>query len=539
VGQRDRRARDAGVLEEMERAYGQPFGRVQLAADPAAQQAARAEHAVAFTRIDQGERISFGAGAFDPGSRAGGFTLAHELAHVIQLRAGAQPDAGPGARERLEHQADQAAADVLAGRRPEVAPMPAVRGGNRSTTDPTAALAAGSGTSPVRPAVLRQDSPGLGSAGSEPPTEAVVWTMELDEARRTAQRILQAGSPDLAADRIGVFFFVGHTIRLYRGGVLRATVRLAEDAAEVAAGIYRAGAGGTAEQIFRRTYPDGHVTSEWLGVGADDPLHRVMDKVVPQDQQTYLDEVGRSPNHLWIRLQSSGTGADAGAGQAPTADVDGGGEGGGEAATPLPSWATELHRGLVARLNAEQGRIAELAGQTLGDQRPESLLRLFAIEGVPQRLALGRLDQPGSTDAVAPAEQVTVNRGAPGAERSASASGTLPLQQHDTVDIAWERVLTAARLLYANRPETARIDPARDVAAEAPIGMPGTEPPDPEHVPANASAYPSSIRSWGPPTAVVGAAHSFTMQLDWSIDDVAGGWALAGPMALRSYQWRV
>ena len=539
VRPRDQQAGAVGAMKEMERAFGQPFGSVRLAADPAAQQAARAEHAFAFTRIDQGEQISFGPGAFDPGSRAGSFTLAHELAHVIQLRAGAQPDAGPDVRERLEQQADRAAADVLAGSRPDVGPMPATRGG-QSTDDPAATPAAGlKGTPPLRPAVLRQDSPGSAPSGSEPPAEAVVWTMGLDEAQRTALRILQADRPDVAADRIGVFFFVGHTIRLYRGGVLRATARLAEDAAQAPAGFFRPGPNGTAQQLFRRTYPDGHETTEWLGVGADDPLHRTLDKIVPEDEQAYLAEVRQSLSHLWIRLQSRGTTADSGSGEAPVTEVDGGGEGGGDAAPSLPSWAIALHNGLVARLNSEQRRIAELARRTLGDQRPESLLRLFAIQGVPQRLSLGRLDRPASSGAVAPAEQVTVNRRAPGEARSGSASGTLPLQQHDTVDVAWERVLTAARLLYANRPDSARIDPARDVASEAPIGLPGTEPPDPDHVPANAPAYPSSIRNWGPDTAVVGASHSFTMQLDWSIDDVAGGWALAGPMALRRYDWRV
>jgi hypothetical protein len=87
---------------------GHDFSTVRVHADVAAASAARRLDAAAFT---VGEHVVFGAGRFDPGSRAGQRLLAHELAHVAQQRHAGATVAGVGAVDHpSEHAAERAAA---------------------------------------------------------------------------------------------------------------------------------------------------------------------------------------------------------------------------------------------------------------------------------------------------------------------------------------------------------------------------------------------------------------------------------------------
>lgn len=75
-------------LPEAERAYfewqfGQDFGDVRIRTDAAAQSAAQAMRARAFTI---GRDVSFARGQYAPGTRSGRQLLAHELTHVVQQR---------------------------------------------------------------------------------------------------------------------------------------------------------------------------------------------------------------------------------------------------------------------------------------------------------------------------------------------------------------------------------------------------------------------------------------------------------------------
>ncbi|WP_405649680.1 DUF4157 domain-containing protein [Streptomyces sp. NBC_01386] len=75
---------EAGTRGAMEAGFGHDFSRVRVHDDGAADRAARAEGAAAFT---VGEHIFFRGGRRAPGSDRGNRLLAHELAHVAQQRA--------------------------------------------------------------------------------------------------------------------------------------------------------------------------------------------------------------------------------------------------------------------------------------------------------------------------------------------------------------------------------------------------------------------------------------------------------------------
>jgi hypothetical protein len=90
----------------MERAFGQDFDEVVIYPDsPEATGATRA--------LTRGNEIHFRAGAYEPGTAAGDWLIAHELAHVVQQTA--RPDQSAG-RRALESEADLAASAILAGR---------------------------------------------------------------------------------------------------------------------------------------------------------------------------------------------------------------------------------------------------------------------------------------------------------------------------------------------------------------------------------------------------------------------------------------
>ncbi len=108
---------------------GSDFGAVRLHHDAAADAAARAVGARAFT---VGQHIHFAAGEYRPHTREGLHLLAHELSHTVQQDGApplalAAPAAGyaiDGAASPLEREADAAADAALAGRRASL-----VRGG--------------------------------------------------------------------------------------------------------------------------------------------------------------------------------------------------------------------------------------------------------------------------------------------------------------------------------------------------------------------------------------------------------------------------
>ena len=94
------RALDASLRQDMGQRFGYDFSRVRVHTDPAAAQSAREINAHAYT---VGHNVVFGAGRFQPDAPQGRRLIAHELAHIVQLGAGA--DAATVRRfESPEHQ---------------------------------------------------------------------------------------------------------------------------------------------------------------------------------------------------------------------------------------------------------------------------------------------------------------------------------------------------------------------------------------------------------------------------------------------------
>ncbi len=104
----------------MESRFGYDFSQVRIHSDKRAAESARAVGANAYA---SGRNLVFGAGMYEPASERGRRLLAHELAHVVQQRAGfaggiAAAD-GPG-----ERAAEEASRSVAAGR--SVGPLAAM-----------------------------------------------------------------------------------------------------------------------------------------------------------------------------------------------------------------------------------------------------------------------------------------------------------------------------------------------------------------------------------------------------------------------------
>ncbi len=124
---------------KMERAFGQDFSDVRVHEGGAAESI----DAVAFTR---GSDIHFAPGRYSPASHSGQKLIGHELAHVVQQKAGqvAVPQ-GKGAPinadPRLEAEADQLAADAVRppGERGSAPPV------QRRSAEPDPVTAAGDG----------------------------------------------------------------------------------------------------------------------------------------------------------------------------------------------------------------------------------------------------------------------------------------------------------------------------------------------------------------------------------------------------------
>lgn len=116
----------APLRERLAPLLGSDFAAVRLHHDAAADAAARAVGARAFT---VGQHIHFAAGEYRPHTRDGLHLLAHELSHTVQqagapplaLAAPAEGYAIDGAASPLEREADAAADAALAGRRASLA----------------------------------------------------------------------------------------------------------------------------------------------------------------------------------------------------------------------------------------------------------------------------------------------------------------------------------------------------------------------------------------------------------------------------------
>jgi hypothetical protein len=119
VGGGGGRPLDTPIQTLMESRLGADFSNVRLHTDAIAAASAREVNARAYTA---GDDVVFGAGQYQPGSTSGLQTLAHELTHVVQQRAGAVDGAPtPGGirlsdpSDRFERAAEASAARVVSG----------------------------------------------------------------------------------------------------------------------------------------------------------------------------------------------------------------------------------------------------------------------------------------------------------------------------------------------------------------------------------------------------------------------------------------
>lgn len=103
------------VRSSMEHAMGTSFSDVRVHADGNAARSAAAVQAAAYT---SGHEIVFAPGQYAPHTTAGAMTLAHELTHVVQQRAGrvAGRPTGDGISMSEPHDAHEEAAEANAQR---------------------------------------------------------------------------------------------------------------------------------------------------------------------------------------------------------------------------------------------------------------------------------------------------------------------------------------------------------------------------------------------------------------------------------------
>jgi hypothetical protein len=490
---------DPSLRAEMEHRFGHDLAGVRLHTGDVAAESARAVQALAYT---VGHDIVLGAGQ-DPRSPFGRDVLMHELGHVVEHGPQPLPRSGslvmgdvhdPAERE-ADHRAD--AARRAGGTGPDTVGRERPAAGRRGASAPVAGSAR---------VVRRQPTPAAKIADPEP----VIPSMSEARAVQVVTDSLVRGGTRAA--RAGVIVMSGRTMRLFRSGQLRATVRLTSDTFPLSPGLYMPGnAAPTGGRVVLRL----HKGDQWLAVGrpdTDPTISNMVDTTVATDKAIYTEYRNSVDAFVWVVLQATGTGS----GQ------DSGGDGAEEETEPPPAWATRINTLLQTRLSSEHLRLAALAKDTIGDVRPETLRRMWAAEGVPKRLTLGRA---GTT----PAEQVTVERTKDAG--TAEVSAVVRLDEHDEADVVWERILTAGRTLYAGKEQAG----ARPAQGPDPIGVLGEGKVDPDAVPPNQPAYPSSIRYYGPAPGVTDVPLHFTMDLDWTAD---GDFAVFGPMALRGYAWR-
>lgn len=108
---------DSSTKSTMESAFGASFGDVRVHTDDQASRSAEAVGANAYT---VGNDVVFKQGQYDPGSKGGQKTIAHELSHVVQQSRGpVDGTAAPGGiqvsdpSDRFEREADTTADQVL------------------------------------------------------------------------------------------------------------------------------------------------------------------------------------------------------------------------------------------------------------------------------------------------------------------------------------------------------------------------------------------------------------------------------------------
>jgi Domain of unknown function (DUF4157) len=165
----------------MESSFGRDFGGVRVHAGPQAEGLASNMNARAFT---SGSNIYFGAGQYSPGTNAGRGLIAHELAHVVQQRAGRSPAGGidtPG--DVFEREADAAASSVLAGKRPQVSLL----GG-------TPSVQRTNGAGPAVPTTIKKLAGGAVKGKLEIPGEKVISPTDRAELQKRYGAFADSGA---------------------------------------------------------------------------------------------------------------------------------------------------------------------------------------------------------------------------------------------------------------------------------------------------------------------------------------------------------
>ncbi|OKI13300.1 DUF4157 domain-containing protein [Streptomyces sp. CB03911] len=183
---------------EMEAGFGRDLGQVRVHDGPAADQAAAALDARAFSL---GPHLVFGSGQYRPDTPAGRGLLAHELAHVLQTDGFGRSHTPVVDDPRPEAEADRAVQALADGGRPTVEPLPGapvVRRSGRSTAPPPLVPAPAPASAPGPGAVPQQAAaqPGrtAGPAQNLPPGLTIVT----DEPAGIGTTELVVGLPQFA-----------------------------------------------------------------------------------------------------------------------------------------------------------------------------------------------------------------------------------------------------------------------------------------------------------------------------------------------------
>lgn len=110
---------DPEIRQKMERYLEQDLSGVMVHTDTNANKAAKLRNAKAFTR---GSDIYFGHAQYNPGTKKGLKSLAHELTHVVQTGGRLDQDSEHIERpqSQIEQEAEDAAENVAIGRKPQI-----------------------------------------------------------------------------------------------------------------------------------------------------------------------------------------------------------------------------------------------------------------------------------------------------------------------------------------------------------------------------------------------------------------------------------
>jgi hypothetical protein len=193
---------DPGARSFLENRLGSDFSDVRVHTGAEADRSARSINAHAYTA---GTDVVFRAGAYQPDAPAGRHVLAHELAHVIQQKAGPVDGTPAPGGIRLSHPSDafeqaaeRAADDAMTGTAPTTPaggqPAPVQREGEDEEEEEVQALA-----------VQRDDAPAGPLGAVQQPAATGEWTQERNEmedvrARATARQLQSEACVGLATD---------------------------------------------------------------------------------------------------------------------------------------------------------------------------------------------------------------------------------------------------------------------------------------------------------------------------------------------------